>query len=235
MGLHEHELFEHYESLWQDSIKQIKQGQLQIDHRILNKQIDARRGLTVVARLSSSCVEQIEAMVEKIKIIEPNQYFYPPADLHLTVLSLFTATENHQEELARLDSYKQAVENAVRKVQRFTVDTVGITAAPGAVMIQGFPRDQSLNALRNRLRSSLYGLNLAHSLDSRYFLKTAHTTFMRFTHPMQSATEFIAELEKYRTKVFGSTCIHELDLVFNDWYMSWEELKVIQSYHLDSK
>lgn len=232
MRHHGHELYPHYASLWQAACPAVRQGQIACDPHLLQKALDGRRGMTVIARLAPEVVQRIGEFLEAIRAIEPRQYYYPLADIHITVLSLFTATEQPQPYLARVEEYITAVSDALVSAPAFTLDTIGITLSSGAVLTQGFPQDTTLTQIRDRLRARLTAQGLGGGLDQRYRLRTAHNTVIRFAAPLQAANRFVDALQDYREYVFGMSVITRLDLVMNDWYMSSERLNFVKTYYL---
>jgi 2'-5' RNA ligase len=231
----QHELYPHYEALWRQSLPEVQQGQVTCDQLLAREQPDQRRGLTVIARLSPDVVAEIGEMLHALAAIEPRQYYYPRADIHLTVLSLFTATEHYQPHLDRLDDYRDAVASVLQSTPSFVVDLAGITLAPSAVLLQGFPTNTTLNDTRDHLRAALLARGLGASLDQRYRLVTAHATLIRFAAPLIAPDQFARLLAEYRHILFGRSVIASLDLVFNDWYMSSDTLTHIATFQLQEQ
>jgi 2'-5' RNA ligase len=219
--------------MWQESWPRIRMGDVVYDSQLTNKDCDVRRGLSVIARLQPSVIEQLGNMLETLSTIEPHQYYYPLADIHLTILSLFTTTEHYQVHLERLDEYRDAVGMALKSARSFIVDAAGLTLSRSAAMVQGFPHDTVLNDVRDCLRTALASRGLDHSLDQRYRLLTAHSTLLRFTSPLQAPVQFCSALAGFRDEFFGASTIASLDLVINDWYMSSETLTKIETYQLE--
>lgn len=232
MNITQHALYQHYDNLWQQTWPQLRRGQVALDPQLATGIPDQRRGLTMIARPAPVVAERITLMLAKLATIEPQQYYYPRADLHVTVLSLFTAAINPHQQLAQLAEYQAAVAAAIADMPHFTIDAVGITLSPNAVMIQGFPRDETLAAIRDRLRAELQQRGLGAALDQRYRLVTAHSTILRFVTALRSPEQFAQRLHDYRATVFGSSTIHTLDLVLNDWYMSSAQVRRIESFQL---
>ncbi|MNR38408.1 hypothetical protein D3C85_1565090 [compost metagenome] len=85
-------------------------------------------------------------------------------------------------------------------------------------MIQGFPTDESLNILRDKLRANFQKSALKQSIDSRYPIATAHSTVMRFQEKLDNPEKMIAVVEKFRDHDFGEFTVDKLELVYNDWY-----------------
>jgi 2'-5' RNA ligase len=227
-----HELSEPYNVMWQESWPRVRAGDITCDLGLADKAGDKRRGLTLIARLEPHVTERLGHVLKTLSGIEPHQYYYPLADIHLTILSLFTATENYGLHLERLDDYRDAVVSVLKSSRSFLVDSAGVTLSRGAVMLQGFPRDATLNDLRDHLRSALVRSDLGDSLDQRYHLVTAHSTLLRFTRLLRTPEPFCAALSTFRNEFFGTSAIMSLELVFNDWYMSSGNLVKIGTHHL---
>ena len=208
----------------------VGRGQVACDERAFHKEQDGRRGMTLIARLAPGALQRIGIFLETARAIEPQQYYYPLADIHLTVLSLFTATEQYQPYLERVGEYLEAVDEAVAGAPAFTLDTAGLTLTTSAVLTQGFPLDTTLEDLRSRLRAALKARGLGSGLDQRSRLRTAHNTVIRFTVPLQGPEKFAAALQEARSYPFGRSTLTALDLVFNDWYMTSERLNVLKTY-----
>lgn len=224
-------LHEHYDAMWQQAWPAVCEGRITID-RQLRAGPDPRRGLTLLARPSRHVAGMIAAACERLHALEPEQYRQPESDLHVTVLSLFTATTRHEAEFARLADYQDAVAAALHDLRPFTVDFRGFTLSRGAVLAQGYPRDALLDAIRERLRQQLAARSLDGTVDQRYKLVTAHATAMRFAAPMRDPARFAAELEQFRNYRFGTMDVERLELVKGDWYMSADSVETLGSYSL---
>jgi 2'-5' RNA ligase len=222
----------HYEQLWRRAVESFQAGTVEIDPLLASGQADRRRGLTVIIRPDCDLAEKFSSVAQKLARWEPGQYFYPLSDYHVTLLSLFTATENHEPFFARTPAYVEAVDEALRDGARFDIHFRGLTASANAVMIQGFPRDGTLERLRERVRERLRQVGLGQALDGRYRLQTAHVTIIRFRCPPRHLPQFLEELNSFRAHEFGVTRVEELQLVDNDWYLSAERVKVVKRYPL---
>jgi 2'-5' RNA ligase len=228
----DHALASHYDAMWQNAFPAIAAGDVAYDRYLLNKGCDPRRGLTLVARLDPRVSSRLIALLNKLAGVEPDQYYPLEADLHLTVLSLFTVTEAWKPHLAHLDGYRAAVAEALEAARPFAVDTAGLTLSRSAVIAQGFPHDDMLGEIRDRLRGALARRGLDGTLDQRYRLVTAHSTLMRFRTPLRDPQRFAECLAALREEVFGTSVFDTLYLVFNDWYMSSQTLRTLDAYAL---
>ena len=111
-----------------------------------------------------------------------------------------------------MSEYVEIIEKSLVDVNEIEIDFRGITLSPSAIMLQGFPTDNSLNILRDKLRDNFKNSSLNQSIDSRYSITTAHSTVMRFQKKL------IEIIEKYRNHNFGQFTVDKIELVFNDWY-----------------
>jgi 2'-5' RNA ligase len=209
----------HYDAMWNRAFDAVAGGDIDCDSHLTAGR-DPRRGLTLIARPGQALRARFDAVLDRFAGAEPQQYRYPAADLHMTILSLFTVTENPAPQLRRLADYRAAVGAALEGIEAFDIDFAGITMSRGAVLAQGFPRGPALETLRERLRFHLRDRGLGASLDQRYRLMTAHTTLFRFVAPLQGAQRFTELLASMRDEPLGCMRVDEVELVTNDWYMS---------------
>lgn len=227
-------LRERYASLWNGAINEVREGRVTIDPLLASREPDQRRCITVLARPSALIQQSVQGFLNELSAIDPKQYYYDPAELHVTVLSLFTATLEHARYLSRYAEYLAAVNASLANAPTFGIEFTGVTLTREAVMIQGFPATTALNDLRESLRNELRAKHLTTGLDSRYVLQTAHMTVVRFRARLRGSTHFTRVLEHYRDHVFGRSEVQELNLVRNDWYMSRVSVEVLERYPLFS-
>jgi 2'-5' RNA ligase len=221
-----------YDMLWNTSFEAVSRGGVEIDPYISNPASDKRRGLTLRFRPSTDVMQAILRFLDGMRAIEPDQYFYTPENLHFTVLSLFTAIPDCQKEFDRLPAYEAAVRDALCDTPAFSLDLRGITVSRSAVMVCGFPRSGTLNAIRGRLRKNLINAGLSQGLDVRYTLTAAHTTVMRFSSPLREASRLSDFLAANRQREFGRLDVDVLELTRNDWYMSPPHTCILHRYQL---
>jgi len=221
-----------YDDLFRSSVAEIEKGKIVTDN-FLNKIIDNRYGITLISRLHKSNLEKIELYIDRIRKIEPDQYFYKPGDLHLTILSIISCYDGFSLKNLNVSEYSEVIRNSLKNIKRFNISFKGITASPSCIMIQGFPENSMLNELRANLRKNFNVSDLENSIDLRYELRTAHITIVRFKEPLKNKSLFLNELKNSREFDFGITEINQLDLVFNDWYMKNEKKKLLKRFELN--
>lgn len=223
----------HYNTMWNSAFAAVAGGAIDHDPHLAAGP-DRRRGLTLIARPDAALRARFAAMLDRLTNVEPQQYRYPVADMHVTILPLFTATEHPADELAGLDDYRAAVCAALEGAETFDIDFDGITLSRSALMARGFPRGLALETMRDRLRSQLRERGLDGSLDQRYRLVTAHVSLFRFSAPLRDAARFAALLEELRDTPFGTMHVEQAELVINDWYMSSNSLELVEVMPLRS-
>jgi 2'-5' RNA ligase len=227
-----HRLRKRYDDLWSAAIGKIRTGKIESDRVLGAGLMDRRRGLTLIARPSADVRKKVMTFLRELRRLESDQYYYAASDLHLTILSLFGAMTKPARFLVHLEKYVAAVDSVLRQVGPIQIKFAGVTASPGAIMIQGFPDIDALNQIRDTLRHQLRVRGLTGGLDLRYRLETAHMTIARFRARLRDSKHFAAVLEHARHHSFGSTTIKSLSLVTNDWYMRHQTLETVRRYRL---
>ncbi|WDF58448.1 mutarotase [Flavobacterium sp. KACC 22758] len=224
-------LTEHYSQLYTTSSKSILTGKYSIDSEIKNES-DSRFGITLLIRPIDEIKANIQVLLNELKKIEPEQYYYPDSDIHITIMSIISCSENFNLNHISPNDYIQLICKSLVDVDKITIQFKGITASPSAIMIQGFPTDETLNNLRNKLREDFKNSQLQQSIDSRYTISTAHATVMRFQEKLLDPEKLIQITEKYRDYDFGEFNVKSLELVYNDWYQRKSNTKVLGEFCL---
>lgn len=210
-------LSEHYNELFKTSSELILSENYTIDPKI-NESSDKRFGITLIVRPSEEIKDNIQAFLEELKKIEPDQYYYPNSDIHITIMSIISCIEGFTLEKISTSDYIKIIEKSLVDINEIEIDCRGITLSPSAIMIQGFPYDDSLNIFRNKLRDNFKNSSINHSIDSRYSITTAHSTVMRFQKKLENPKRLIEVIEKFRNYNFGKFTVKKIELVYNDWY-----------------
>ena len=147
---------------------------------------DMRCGVNIICRPTIDVIEYIVSIQKYLSVFEPDQYYYPPSDLHLTLVEI--CHSRTPEEVAGIAS---AVRSEIRRIAASTapakVDSPMLVFDAHAVALNFIPAD---DALQNARHSILQGLtNRGISVDSRHETKSAHVTLMRYIAPLRSSSE----------------------------------------------
>ncbi|CAD0007711.1 2'-5' RNA ligase family protein [Flavobacterium salmonis] len=210
-------LSEHYNELFKTSSELILSENYTIDPKI-NNDSDKRFGVTLLVRPSKEIKANVQEFLKELKNIEPDQYYYPSSDIHVTTMSIISCAEGFKLDKFSTSKYVEIIEKSLVDVNKIQIDYRGVTLSPDAVMIQGFPTDDSLNILRDKLRDNFKNSSLKQSIDSRYSITTAHSTVMRFQKKLKNPKKLIEVVEKFRNHNFGKFTVEKIELVYNDWY-----------------
>ena len=225
------DLRRHYHAMWDRAWPAVSSGDVDCDPHLAGG-LDPRRGMSLIIRPDAALAGRFTDVQQKLTDAAPRQYRQPRADLHMTVLSLFTVTADYAPHLARRAEYAAAVRAAACDLPAFDIEFDGITISRGAVLAMGYPRDATLETLRARLREALRARGLDGMLDQRYRLVTAHSTLLRFVAPPADPARLAAALAEMRDTPLGTLRVESLQLVVNDWFMSSAAVDPIETYIL---
>ncbi len=220
-----------YDALWDHAFTKFQQDKFELDTCISDPG-DPRRGITLLARFSDSIATKVATFLKQARSIEPGQYYYPATDFHLTVLSIITCHAGFSLQNIDSESYVAVIRESVQGAGPIKVCFRGLTASPSCIMLQGFPLGDELGRLRERVRSGFKNSRLQSSIDSRYAIRTAHSTVIRFQKPVKYKKQFLDFTMDYREHDFGTLIIDDLELVFNDWYQKIMRSKKLYTFHL---
>ncbi|HEA31469.1 MAG TPA: mutarotase [Leeuwenhoekiella sp.] len=207
----------HYKKLYSESIDKISKDDYEIDN-LIDSDSDNRFGITLLVRPSADVKEKIQEFLNKIKKIEPDQYYYPNSDIHITVMSIISCYEGFDISKTDLPRYIELIEKCLTGERDLDITLKGITASPSGIMVRGFMENGGLNNIRERLRKEFRGSDLEQSLDKRYSIQTAHSTIIRFRSQLTYRERFLKTLEENIDHDFGTFRIGKFELVYNDWY-----------------
>ncbi len=225
------ELNIHYDTLWTESLAKFNQNEFKIDP-LIESPSDLRRGITLLVRPNDNVKKTIAELIRELKHVDPNQYYYPPTDIHVTVMSIISCYEEFDISAIDISKYIDQITYSLQTIQRDKIIFKGITASSSCIMLKGFTKGKSLDTARMNLRSSFKKTTLEHSIDTRYKIKTAHSTIVRFKSEITKPKEFIKVLQKYRHVDFGSFEIDSYELVYNDWYQTKKNTKVLYKFEI---
>ncbi|GGF45660.1 2'-5' RNA ligase family protein [Echinicola rosea] len=216
----------HYQSLFDSSRQQLINGNYEIDEKI-DHPFDDRRGISLLARPDHHCKTKIAAFLDELRPLDPSQYYYPQSDLHITIMSIISCYSGFQLGQISPEEYKQIILHSLRGIPPIMIQIEGVTLSPAGILLQGYPDGEALQHLRDRLRQNFKDSFLQQSLDKRYTIQTAHSTIMRYRHPLKNLDKFLQVINHNRHTDFGTFTISELELVFNDWYQRQENVQIL--------
>jgi tetratricopeptide (TPR) repeat protein len=196
-----------------------------------DKSLDPRRGLTLIVRPSVEIVQLIGSVLERLRAVDPRQYYYRGSSLHYSILSLIDGTDDLPRDDPEFKRYRMAIEPVLRTWPPFEVEFDGIFATEDAIVAKGFFKSGTLDKLREALRAVLRRMNLADAMERRYTLQGAHMTVARF-RDVRDLRMLAVQVEALREYRFGAMAVAETRLVINDFYMTDEMVKEIATIRL---
>lgn len=224
-------LKEHYNKLYKDSIQKIQSDSYQIDE-LIDSSTDNRFGITLLLRPDNNVKNEIQKFLNKIKLIEPHQYYYPDSDIHITIMSIISCYNEFDLTQIRIEDYVNIIRKSIDGFNKFEIEFKGLTASPSCLMIQGFLKDNTLNLIRSNLRNNFKNSDLEQSIDKRYAIQTAHSTIFRLKEKFRNKRAFLKTVEEYRDYDFGTFSVDTLEFVCNDWYQRKEYVKMLNTFEL---
>ncbi|SDH10270.1 2'-5' RNA ligase [Pedobacter terrae] len=223
-------LAEHYNQLYKDSIAKIADGNYEIDH-LIDSDNDQRFGITLVIRPDAATKGKIQQFVNKAKAIEPDQYFYQNPDIHITLMAIISCYDGFNLKNINVQDYIDIIDEVLSRYKKFKIQFSGLTASPSCILIQGFLTN-TLNKIRDDLRTAFKNSDLQQSIDKRYAIQTAHSTVIRFRSELKNKEALIDLVEKYRNFDFGTFEVKQVELVYNDWYQRQKHVKKLHTFLL---
>lgn len=220
-----------YDQLWKAALAHVKSRGFDHDP-LIDSPLDHRYGITLLIRPRKEVNDAVQNFLSLVKMIEPEHYFYPNPDIHVTVMPIISCYEGFQLRQINPQEYIDLLKSCLEGLPPFSIEFRGVTASPSCILIKGFPLDDTLESIRNRLRTAFKDSQLEQSLDKRYALQTAHSTVIRFKQPVRNQTAVLEQLDQFRDFYFGQFEVRELELVFNDWYQREEKVQRLYTFRL---
>ena len=221
-----------YEQLWHEAVTAFELGRPQLDPYLPDKAVDRRRGVSLKFGLPPAVQSQIKSFLDQLALEFHGQYFYRPEELHVTVLTLISGTELWRKEIRDVPAFRSILSDILAHHSSFEVEFRGVTATPNAVMVQGFPRGDTLENIRRDLRRGFAERGFANRLDRRYVNQAAHITAMRFCRADADWKRLLEVLKANRQTTFEEMRVEALQLVWGDWYASADILRTLQVFPL---
>jgi len=224
-------LKEHYNKLYKDSIQIIQLDDYQID-KLIDSTTDKRFGISLILRPDNRVKGEIQKLLNKIRLLEPKQYYYPESDIHVTAMSIISCFDGFDLTKIRIEDYVDIIQKSINGSNKFEIEFKGLTVSPSCLMIQGFLKDNTLNLIRNNLRTKFKNSDLEQSIDKRYTIQTAHSTIFRLKEKLGNKEAFLKTVEEYRNYDFGTFVVDSFEFVYNDWYQRKEYVKTLCQFEL---
>jgi 2'-5' RNA ligase len=181
---------------------------------------DRRRFLSLVVRLPAGIAERLAWAAASLGAIQPEHYFYPSADIHLTVVGL-----------ADRPGVAERVGAAIAHRPPFELEVGGLNASAETVFAELYPLGPALRALRGELRLAE---SREHGLASRWLRRRlAHANVVRFAAPVDA--RLLAAVGRLRRARFGRFEVGEMELVHGDRVLSAPATRTLGRFRLGGR
>jgi 2'-5' RNA ligase len=169
--------------------------------------------LTLVARPEASMLSRITEVQEELRRVDPQHYYYPASDIHMTILGC-TEFVRDLEHVAEHDV--QAVgghcAEVLARYPSFVVRGTGLNVFPTTAFVQLLAEDDTLLRLRQDLASILQAKLAQNGWTRRVpppYL--AYANIVRFTH--DELRPMLEAVGRYRAHDFGRWLVTNAELV----------------------
>ena len=179
---------------------------------------DNRMSLVVLIRIPLDAAEKINSCINELKGIEPNLYYYPAQDFHITVMDVLKGEEGRSIP-PNITEYIHCIEECSEDISPFRIEFDGLTASDNAIMVRGY-YDEQLMVFRQKLRDMLKQRGL--SLEERYKTISSHVTIARLLSKYQNPEKLLDYIEKPRS--FGNMTVSNMEISFHNWYDTRKEV-----------
>jgi 2'-5' RNA ligase len=177
---------------------------------------DQRYGVNLIVRPSPPVIAYIRALQQRLRAREPDQYYYPADDLHLTLIEI--CSSQPQVDVERLAA---AVAQALPAVLESAPSALLVRPLLGydrrACVLHFLPANQALQSLRRHVVNQLAAH--AFSVAPRYVPQSAHVTIMRYLQPLH--TDPTAWIETLAQAAPASTVEWQLESLWLTWGATW--------------
>ena len=206
----------HYNSILNSNREKILSGG-NGDAFLKNALTDNRMALVVMIRISPEIADKISGCIADLKNIEPDLYYYPAKDFHITVMDVLKGEEGRKIP-PNIREYICCMEECSKGIPPFNIEFDGLTASDNAVMVRGY-YDDPLQIFRQRLRDMLGQRGLL--LEERYKTISSHVTISRLYDQYQNSEKLLDYIETPRS--FGTMTVKNMEISFHNWYDTRKE------------
>ena len=153
-------LEQHYDRILSVNRTKILSGGAGDDY-LKNVRNDNRMSLVVLIRITPEISGKIVSCIEEIRKIEPELYFYPAGDFHITVMDILKGEEGRNIP-ENVEEYIDCIQKSSAKISPFPIEFKGLTASDNAVMVKGYYQEALLNYIK---QPRAFGTMNVHSME----------------------------------------------------------------------
>ncbi len=204
----------HYETIRARNLDRLRSGAVEVDATLAAGKPDCRRGVSLIIP-AGGIASAYAALADVFAAVERDQYYYPAADLHVTVFDFIQGTAAYRPDADKERAFRDIAAEAARSAAPFDLTLRGVVGSAGALLIAGYDGD-ALVRLRERIRILMAERGLPN--DERYESRSAHVTFLRFARQLAEPARFVETMDRHRETPLGTVRVERMELVEHDWY-----------------
>lgn len=210
-------LDELYRGLFERSREKILRGG-KGDEYLAFPDTDTRMSLSLLIRIKPHISGRIAEYLEELKAVEPDLYYYPEKDFHITVMDILRGIPNRPipENIA---GYAACAKKCAEEIGPFRIRFDGLTMNDNVVMVKGY-YEEALETFRRHFRQRLRENGL--SLEERYETYSAHISVVRIPVRLTRPERFVERIAD--KNYFGEMEVSSFELTFHNWYDSKKKL-----------
>jgi 2'-5' RNA ligase len=163
--------------------------------------------------------------LEELRQHHPQNYYYPPESMHVTIRKLGQIPSDDPSVAARLAELRHIAASH----PSFDLTMWGFNLSPTTVFAQIFPHDHTFHSIRRHL-GGIADRSVDQSSSERIVdgvaRNLAHANVVRFSDKVTPG--LVKEISRFRWTYFGRWTVREVELVRSDKLLSREGLHVIE-------
>ncbi len=203
----------HYTNILKSNTDKIMSGGVG-DTLLYDAKNDARMSLVVLIRMTSNITNNIVRHMENLKLLEPDLYYYPHEDFHITVMDILKG-ELGRTVPVNIDEYINIIAKCAEEISAFEILFDGMTASDNVALVKGY-YEEPLEVFRMMLRNKLKQQGLP--LEERYETFSSHISVARILNKLRNPNEYIDFIGRDCT--FGVMKVKSFEICFHNWYDS---------------
>jgi 2'-5' RNA ligase len=191
---------------------------LVLTNELANPGSDTRSGLSFICWPNEKLLEHISSLQNYLKALEPNQYYYPKTDLHLTMLEIrFNEPLKVVEDLAQKISSIGA--NIFCDLKAPIIEPYTLVTDPKGLALNLLPDTDNQNQLEILRKTIVERLNQnGFVIKPRYEAKFGHITLMRYLNQIKDIGSWLHAID---TAPINQSISWTLDSLYLSWGADW--------------
>lgn len=213
-----------YNNIYSQNIEFIRSGNIIKDDYLSSGRADKRLGISLVIPIKG-IGRKYSFLIELFKKYEPDLYYYPFSDIHVTVFNYIEASSNYIKSVDVEKNYIRVTREVLREEAAFPIEFKGIVFSRQAGIIQGYDKGR-LISIRNKIRILLKEYSIKYV--ERYKTESAHITFCRFARGLKEPERLAGMIKENRHIDIGTEIINNIELIEHDWYNQQLKKRIIE-------